>query len=90
MMRISFVAYDRLNNNSVDELELKESIRNCLRRNGIYDIGDLVKAIDKDSLKKVRGLGVKMERQIKNALFNYELCNAADPIDFIMSCSKIA
>ena len=89
-MKISFITYERLNCNSVDELDLKESIKNCLRRNRIYYIGDLIDAIKWDRLNKIRGLGVKMEREIKNALFNYELCNSRDVISFITSCEKLA
>ena len=89
-MKVSFVTYEKLNMNSVDELELKESIRNCLRRNNIYYIGDLIDAINNDKLKDIRGLGTKMEKLIKNSLFNYELCHATDVVDFICSCKKLA
>ena len=89
-MQIKFTVYEKYNNESVAELGLPEVIENCLMRNNVKFIGDVVQQIEDDTLGKLRGLGVTKEKAIKNALFNYELNVAPDPIEFILKCEKVA
>ena len=89
-MQITFMVNEYYNDESIAELDLSETIENCLRRNGVYFVGDVVKHIENDTLGKLKGLGVTKERAIKNALFNFELCVSGDPIEFIMNCERVA
>ena len=87
-MRITFTIYENYNDNSITELELPVAMENLLRRNGIILIGDLVEKIENDTLGKIKNMGIAKERQVKNALFNYELCVAPDPIEFLLKCKR--
>lgn len=89
-MRITFTTYEKYNDESVAELELADAVENCLRRNHITTIGELIKCIEDDALGTMRGVGVSKEKIIKNALFNYELCVSPDPLQFILDCVKVA
>ena len=81
-MVVRFLTYEKLNSNSIDALELSERASNCMKRGKIYTIGDLCKNIS--ILDKIKGCGVKVCHEVKNALFNYELQNAPDVVDFLM------
>lgn len=87
-MTIRFTTFERLNSNNIDVLELSERASNSLKRAGILTIGGLCEKINE--VEKVRSCGVKTVREIKNALFNYELQNAKDPVRFIMNCEVIS
>jgi len=87
-MQITFTVYENYNENSITELELPVAIENLLRRNDITVIGDLVDRIENDTLGGIKHLGAAKEKQIKNALFNYELCVAPDPIEFLFKCKR--
>ena len=87
-MNITFTVYEQHNENSISELELPVAMENLLRRNNILLIGDLVERIEDDTLGKIKNMGVAKERQVKNALFNYELCVAPDPIEFLLKCKR--
>lgn len=88
-MKITFNINELYNINSIEDLELSDRASNCMHRAGIHTIGDLVVRIENDTLNKARGLGKKVEKEVKNALFNYELCNAEDVKKFLLSI-KIA
>ena len=87
-MNITFTVYEKYNENSITELELPVAIENLLRRNNIFIVGDLVDRIENNTLSDIKNMGVAKERQIKNALFNYELCVAPDPIEFLFKCKR--
>ena len=89
-MQITFTVYEDYNDNSVAELELPIGTENLLRKNGAHLIGDVVKLIEEDTLKDIKYMGVTKQKDIKNALFNYELCVSPDPVEFILNCKKIA
>ena len=83
-MKITFTINELYNINSIEDLELSERASNCLHRAKIHTIGDLVQRIEDETLADVKGLGKKVEKEVKNALFNYELCNSNDVIKFLM------
>ena len=83
-MKITFTINELYNINSVEDLELSERASNCLHRANIHTVGDLVQRIEDETLADVKGLGKKVEKEVKNALFNYELCNSNDVIKFLM------
>ena len=87
-MQITFTVYENYNDNSITELELPVAMENLLRRNGIVLIGDLVERIENNTLGKIKNMGVAKEKQVKNALFNYELYVAPDPIEFLLKCKR--
>ena len=87
-MNITFTIYEKYNENSITELELPVAMENLLRRNNIFVVGDLVDRIENDTLGDIKNMGVSKEKQIKNALFNYELCVAPDPIEFLFKCNR--
>lgn len=89
-MTITFSTYEKYNDESIMELGLSEAIEDCLRRNNINTIGDIIDRIKDDNLGDIRGIGVTKQKAIKNALFNYELCVSPDPVQFIMDCRKVA
>ena len=89
-MQITFTVYEDYNDNSVAELELPIGTENLLRKNGAHLIGDVVKLIEEDTLKDIKYMGVTKQKDIKNALFNYELYVSPDPVEFILNCKKIA
>jgi len=89
-MDIRFTVYEKYNDMSIAELELPETLETNLRKNNVHTIGDVVRHIEDDSLIHLSNFGITKERKVKNALFNFELCMAPDPIDFIMSCEKVA
>jgi len=88
-MKITFTTNDRYYGNSIEDLELSDRSSNCMHRGNIHTIGDLVQAIEDGSLSNIRGLGKKVDREVKNALFNYALCNAHDVKKFLLDI-KIA
>ena len=89
-MKIIFTTYEDYNENSIAELELNEATENCLRRNNVHLIGDVIRHIELDTLGDLKGLGASKVKAIKNALFNYELCVSPDPAQFILDCVKVA
>lgn len=82
-MKITFTINELYNINSVEDMEISERASNCLHRAEIHTIGELIQRIENESLSNIRGLGKKVEKEIKNALFNYELCHADDVVKFI-------
>jgi len=89
-MTVTIITYENLNDNSIAELELPTAVENLLRRNSVATVGDLIERIEEDTLEKLKGLGAEKTHIIKNALFNYELCNASDPIQYLLKCGKVA
>ena len=89
-MKISFTIYEKHNDESIAELRLPESLEGLLRRNNVILIGDLIDRIEHCTLEDIKNMGDAKIKTIKNALFNYELCVAPDPIEFILKCKKIA
>ena len=83
-MKITFTTNEIYFGNSIEDLELSERASNCLHRANVHTIGDLVQLIEEDSLNEIRGLGKKVDREIKNALFNYALCNSRDVVKFLL------
>ena len=51
--------------------------------------GKSLDEIPNETLNDIRGLGKKVEKEVKNALFNYELCHATDVVKFLLDC-KVA
>ena len=88
-MKITFNINELYNINSIEDLEISERASNCLHRANIHIVGDLVQAIENETLNDIRGLGKKVEKEVKNALFNYELCHATDVVKFLLDC-KVA
>ena len=82
-MNITFAVNDKYFGNSIEDLELSDRASNCVHRGGIHTIGDLVQALEEGRLSDVRGLGKKVEKEVKNALFNYALCESKDVVKFI-------
>ena len=83
-MKITFTVNDSYYANPIDDLELTERASNCLHRASIHTVGDLIQHIEDETLSDIRGLGKKVEREIKNALFNYALCNSKDVVKFLL------
>ena len=83
-MNINFKINDKYFGNSIEDLELTERASNCMHRGNIHTIGDLVQAIEDGNLSSIRGLGKKVDREVKNALFNFALCNAKDVVKFLL------
>ena len=83
-MKITFTINELYNINSIEDMDLSERASNCLHRANIHTVGELIQHIENENLKNIRGLGKKVERDIKNALFNYELCHADDVVKFIL------
>ena len=88
-MRITFNINELYNINSIEDLEISERASNFLHRANIHIVGDLVQVIENGTLNDIRGLGKKVEKEVKNALFNYELCHATDVVKFLLDC-KVA
>ena len=88
-MKITFNINELYNINTIEDLELSDRASNCMHRAGIHTIGDLVMRIEEDTLSDIRGLGKKVEKEIKNALFNFELCHSKDVVKFLLDC-KVA
>ena len=84
-MNITFTVNDRYFGNSIEDLDLSDRASNCVHRGNIHTIGDLVQALEEGRLSDVRGLGKKVEKEVKNALFNYALCESKDVVKFINS-----
>lgn len=70
-MKIKFETLDRLNSNPISVLQVSERASNCLNRANITTIGELIDNID--TFSSVRGCGVKVAREVKSALFWYEI-----------------
>lgn len=83
-MKITFTTNEIYFGNSIEDLGLSERASNCLHRANVHTIGDLVQLIEEDTLSEIRGLGKKVEKEIKNALFNYALCNSRDVVKFLL------
>jgi len=83
-MNIRFTINELYNINSIEDMDLSERASNCLHRANIHTVGELIQLIEREDLKNIRGLGKKVERDIKNALFNYELCHADDVVKFLL------
>ena len=83
-MKITFNINELYNINSIEDLEITERASNCLHRAEIHTIGDLIQRIEDETLSEVKGLGKKVEKEVKNALFNYELCNSKDVVKFLL------
>ena len=83
-MKITFTINELYNINSIEDLEITERASNCLHRANIHTVGELIQHIENETLSNVKGLGKKVEKEIKNALFNYELCNSKDVIKFLL------
>lgn len=86
-MNITFMTYEDYNDESIAELELGEAMENTLRRNGVFLIGDVIKHIEENTLAGLKNVGKLKVKEIKNALFNYELSVAPDPIEFLFKCT---
>ena len=56
---------------SIDELDLSVRGNNCLKRDGIHFIGDLIDRIENSSLKSIRNLGGKTMSEIKTKLLEF-------------------
>ena len=64
---------EKLNEASLDSLELSVRSSNCLHRAGYRTIGDLVSNINsRDDLKKIRNCGTKSIDEIMEQLFCYQ------------------
>lgn len=85
-MNITFTTYENYNDYPITELELPDAIENNLRRGDVLTIGDVIERIENNTLEEIRNLGVSKIKKVKNALFNYELSVAPDPIEFILKC----
>lgn len=83
-MKITFTINELYNINSIEDLEITERASNCLHRAEIHTVGDLIQRIEDETLSEVKGLGKKVEKEVKNALFNYELCNSKDVVKFLL------
>jgi len=74
--QIIFLVYEnRMEEHSIDELDLSVRAMNCLKRAGFKTVGELVKNIDgSDDLKRFRNMGRKSAGEImqKLYLFQYE------------------
>lgn len=75
-MKVKFTIREELLTNEIDALELSERASNCMKRASIQTIGDLTDRIE--TLSEIKGCGVKVQREVKNSLFNYALGNAKD------------
>ena len=88
-MKITFTINELYNINSIEDLEITERASNCLHRANIHTVGELIQRIENETLSDIKGLGKKVEKEVKNALFNFELCNSNDVIKFLLDI-KIA
>lgn len=88
-MNITFNINELYNINSIEDLDISERASNCLHRANVHIVGDLVQMIENNTLNNIKGLGKKVEKEVKNALFNYELCHADDVVKFLLDC-KVA
>lgn len=88
-MKITFNINELYNINTIEDLELSDRASNCMHRAGIHTVGDLIVRIENDTLNNIRGLGKKVEKEVKNALFNYELCHADDVVKFLLNCKVV-
>jgi len=88
-MKITFNINDSYFGNTIEDLELSDRSSNCMHRGNIHTIGDLVQAIENETLTDIKGLGKKVEREVKNALFNFALCNSKDVVKFLLD-TKVA
>ena len=74
-MRPRFPVYmsGELMNAPLEELELSVRSYNCLRRAGMFTIGDVVKGIDgRNDLLRIRHLGMRSADEIMNAIMEYQ------------------
>lgn len=79
--RMKFVVYlnDKFLNTSIDELELSARSSNCLRRAGIFTIGELVQGIERqEDLLKYRNLGNNSANEIMRKIFQYHFEHLSD------------
>ena len=65
----------------IDVLSLSNRARNCLARSKCFKISDIIKMIDEDTIKKIRGLGVATETEIRQKLSDYT------GIDYVLNCN---
>lgn len=63
---------DKVLDTTIEELELSVRSSNCLKRAGINTVGELIERTE-DNLMKVRNLGKKSLKEIKNKLNELEL-----------------
>ena len=56
---------------TIDELNLSVRGNNCLKRDGIHFIGDLIDRIENANLKSIRNLGAKTMSEIKTKLLDF-------------------
>ena len=89
-MKITFMTYEEHNNDDISELGLPDAIERFMKKNGMFYVGDLIDKIESGTFSSIRNMGAVKEKKIKNALFNYELCVAPDPIEFLFKCERIA
>ena len=62
-----------LMNAPLEELELSVRSYNCLRRAGMFTIGDVVKGIDgRNDLLRIRHLGMRSADEIMEAIMEYQ------------------
>lgn len=80
-MNIKFTTFTRLESKPISVLELSERASNCLSRAKIHTIGELIDRIN--TLRDINGCGSKVEREVKSALFWYELFAAKDTQRFL-------
>ena len=61
---------DRMENMSIEDMDLSVRSYHCLKRVGYTTVGDLLDGIEKgDDLSKIRNCGAKSIREIKEKLF---------------------
>ena len=84
-MNITFTINELYNLRPIDDMDLSDRASNCMHRAGIHTVGDLIARIEEGTLSDIRGLGKKVEKEVKNALFNFELCHSDDVIKFLLN-----
>lgn len=70
---------EELMNTPIEELELSVRSFNCLRRAGMFTVGDLVDSIDgREDLLRIRNLGMRSADEIMNSIMEYQYSILSD------------
>lgn len=69
---------------SIDTLDFSVRATNSLKRAGLFTLGEVINAVAKGDLAKIRNLGKKTENEIKTKImvFGYEQLTSSEKIQF--------
>jgi len=70
-VKVSIPFSQKACNDSIEEIQFSVRASNAMKRTGIFTIGDIIEALQDESLMKVRNLGKKSYCEIQTKILSY-------------------